>query len=169
MKVRSPLDQVRTVQIANSFDFLAVPIAMRKDAMYLGSDLDGFARLNRPHCRQWERYRLIRTDTIEAIMLMRRFSWRRYRLAIGSFRGPTVLLRTRQPRRRAPWRRRSRREQSNTRRELAFGPARIPLVGTRRVITFEQSDHGQEEPPIHMVVADGQGRSHRFSRVRVGR
>jgi hypothetical protein len=49
-------------------------IGIRAGDHYLGSDLDGAVR-RKNWCRDWERYQLVRADTIEGLALLRRYSW----------------------------------------------------------------------------------------------
>lgn len=49
-------------------------ISIRTGDHYLGSDLDGLVR-KKNWCRDWERYQLVRRDTIEGLALLRRYSW----------------------------------------------------------------------------------------------
>ncbi|MGX7874082.1 hypothetical protein ACVDG5_016200 [Mesorhizobium sp. ORM6] len=49
-------------------------IGIRTGDHYLGSDLDGAVR-RKNWCRDWERYQLVRADTIEGLALLRRYSW----------------------------------------------------------------------------------------------
>jgi hypothetical protein len=145
--------------------FVDGTIAIRKDQLYLAADLDGFARINRRHCHQWERYRLVRADTIEGIGLLRRYSWLSHSdrriisledQPIYFERGQTseasALAATMAP------------GAVEHRRSLAFGPVSIPLVGKDQVISIEQSDRGRRDPPIRIDIADGSGGIHGFSR-----
>ena len=140
-------------------------VAIRKDNLFLAADQDGFARVNRPHCRQWERFRLVRTDTIAAIALMRRYSWlsesdRR----IAALKQQPIYFECSQTSEASALAATLAPGAVEHRRKLVFGPARIALVGKEQIVRIEHSDRGKQVPPIHMDIADGSGSVHRFSR-----
>ncbi|TPK71267.1 hypothetical protein FJ527_26920 [Mesorhizobium sp. B2-4-18] len=71
---RSDSDMGHTDLDCDIENFSDGSIGVRTGDHYLGSDLDGVVRAKN-WCRDWERYQLVRADTIEGLALLRRYSW----------------------------------------------------------------------------------------------
>jgi len=139
-------------------------IALKIGPQYVSADSDGFVRNNRPWCREWERFRLVRADTLEGIALLRQHSWLSHRdrrvLSLAAHpvdpeqerpAEPSTLLTTLVDMAIDP------------RRELVFGPARVPLVGKGPSLLIDKSDGGHHRP-ARLHVVDARGAAHSFSR-----
>jgi hypothetical protein len=161
MRVRSGYGEPDYEVIA----FVDGTIAICKDQLYLAPDLDGFARINRPRCHQWEHYRLVRADTIEAIALMRRYSWLSHSdRRIVSFEDQPIYFECGQTSEASALAATLAPGAVEHRRRLVFGPAHFPLIGKDRVVVIEQNDRAHQGPPIRMDIADSYKGIHHFSR-----
>ncbi len=150
--------------------FLEGTISLGANGIFVGADLDGYARLNRPECLQWERYRLIRLDTLAGLSVMRRYRW-------SSDADPAAVVSLAdQP----LWLHHGGREQPSEasalaatlapgalqhRLGLAFGPARVQPVGFDPVIRMHADDPSGSLPPHALEVRSVDGSWHRFTRV----
>lgn len=140
-------------------------IGIRVDERYLCAEWDGAARNNRTWCLDFERYRLIRADTAEAMALLRCYSWVCHddRRVVSLADQPndfgrelptetSALAATLVP------------SAIESRRELVFGPARIRIVGKDRSVLFKS--RGQDGNPLtaYLEIVNPSGPNHRFSR-----
>lgn len=140
-------------------------IGIRAGAMYLGADWGGAAQPNKTWCRDWERFRLIRADTVEAMALLRCYSWvchddrsivslsdqpndfGREVPTEGSALAQTLVPSATQPR-----------------RELVFGPARLRIVGKDRSVLLKTRGQRASQPPAYIEIINPFGPNYRFSR-----
>jgi hypothetical protein len=113
----------------------------------------------------WERFRLIRADTIAALGLLRRYSWL-------SHSDRRIVALTDQP---IDFGRDAPAESSalaatlapgaiEQRRELVFGPARFRLVGRNRTFLVENTAASEGPSPARVHIVDASGATHSFSR-----
>ena len=161
------LGEIRLEPERGEADHRVVPITdliigLRIGQFFLSADLDGLVRNNRQLCQRWEHYRLLRADSFAALPLMRRHSWL-------SHEDRRILCLADQPlyfARSGLW------EASalaatlapgavEFRRNLVFGPARLPLVTRERMITL--GDAGEGLAPSWIEIGTPQT-THRFSR-----
>jgi hypothetical protein len=69
------------VTFSNGGEWLQSPyfsdctVAIVRNGIYLGADLDGLARLNRPHCLQWERFRMLPVERLVAVAALAEHPW----------------------------------------------------------------------------------------------
>jgi predicted O-methyltransferase YrrM len=138
-------------------------IGIRGEVHYLRADhLGGVDSVD--WCREWERYRLVRVDTIDGIALLRRHSWLSHsdRRIVSLAPQPFDFGRDRPA------------ESSalaailspgalDCRRELVFGPARIRLAGKDRSFLMERSGH-ERVPPVRVHIVERSGVTQTFSR-----
>jgi hypothetical protein len=140
-------------------------IGIRTSEHYLAPDRDGVVRNNRSLCQDWERYRLVRADTLHGLALLRRFNWLSHgdRRIISLAAQPigfgrerpldsSALAATLAP------------NAIELRRELVFGPARLRLVGKDPSFLADRSDRGPRDPPGQVHIVDASGITHDFSR-----
>jgi hypothetical protein len=140
-------------------------IGIRAGEHYVGADQIGGVHNDVTWCREWERYRLVRADTLDTLPLLRRYSW----LSHGDRR---IVSLAAQP---IDFGREKPAEASalaatlapgaiDFRRELVFGPARMRLVGREPSILVEGIERGEHDPPTRVDIVDMTGIIHRFSR-----
>ena len=140
-------------------------IGINASERYVGAYQTGTVRNDIAWCREWERYRLVRADTLDALPLLRRYSWLSHsdRRIVSLAAQPidfgreqsadaSALAATLAP------------GAIDLRRELLFGPARIRLVGREPCILVEGPGGAEGNPPTRMDVVDAAGIIHRFSR-----
>lgn len=121
-------------------------VGLRIGTHYLSADTDGLIRNDRPHCREWERYRLVREDTLDGIAIASRFSWVSHsdrRLLTLPVEAGTRL---------------------SSMQELQFGGARVPIQCSSQSIFFEHSGGNLQPLPAVMHVIGAQGQLQSFSR-----
>ncbi len=119
-------------------------IAIRVGNHYLSADDDGMVRINRPWCRTLERYDLVRTDVLDALLLLRRYSW----LSHGDRSIVTLAA-----------------EAIDFRQHLAFGPARgVRLTGTDAPFIFGSRESQHFGSPMRLHIVASSGVIHTFSR-----
>jgi hypothetical protein len=140
-------------------------IGIRAGETYLGADPDGVARNNRSWCRDWERYRLIRADTVKGLALLRCYSWVSHddRRIVSLADQPLDFGRER-PTEYSALAATLAQGAIEARRDLVIGPARVRIVGKDRSIFFETCDRDESHPPAHLEIANPSGPDYRFSR-----
>ncbi|MGO9849372.1 MAG: hypothetical protein ACLPKT_23025 [Methylocella sp.] len=119
-------------------------VGIRVGDKYVSTDSDGLVRNDRTWCREWERYHLVRRDTLNGIALLCQNSWLSNddRRVISPIAAATIDLR----------------------REFAFGPAHLRSTEKAPSLIFETSDGGNDDPPVRLHVISGRGTINIFSR-----
>lgn len=134
-----------TQMIPTNFDrdietFSDGSIGIRTGDHYLGSDLDGFVR-PKDWFREWERYRLVRADTIEGLALLRRYSWLSHTdRRVHSLAVQPIDFGKEQPAESSALAASLAPGAIAFRRKIVFGPAALKLIERRPQIVFESSD-----------------------------
>ncbi len=140
-------------------------IGIRASEHYVGADQIGGVHNVRDWCRDWERYRLVRTDTLDTLPLLRRYSWLSHSdRRIVSLADQPIDFGREQPAEASALATTLAAGAIDLRRELVFGPARIRLVGREPSILVEGPEHGENNPPARVDIVDATGIIHRFSR-----
>jgi hypothetical protein len=140
-------------------------IGIKRNDFYLAADLDGLVRNNRTWCRLFEQFRLIRTDTIDALAVLQKHAW------IGH-RDRQIVTLAPQP---INFGRVSPHESSalaatlaageiERRRDILFGPARIRLDARTRQFEFNRENEADPNSPLKVFITDSTGEKHSFSR-----
>lgn len=119
-------------------------IAIRVGAHYLSADPDGMVRSHRSWCREWERYLLVGTDVLDALALLRRYSW----LCHGD---RSILTLADQA--------------VDLRKDFAFGPARgVRLTGADAPFVAGSGEPHPSASSMRIHIVDPAGAMHTFSR-----
>ena len=140
-------------------------IGVRAGERYLSADMDGVVRNNRGVCLDWERYRLVRVDTLDGLTLLRRYQW----LSPGDRR---ILALAAQP---LDFGREHPTEASalaatlaagsiELRREFVFGPSRIRVAGKQPAFLSGAAAGNQDDAPSAVKIAGASGTAHEFLR-----
>ncbi|MER9313039.1 hypothetical protein NKI51_27735 [Mesorhizobium australicum] len=120
-------------------------IGIRTGDHYLGSDLDGLVRL-KDWCRDWERYQLVRVDTIEGLTLLRRYSWLSHTdRRVHSLAAQPIDFGRERPAESSALAASLAPGAIAFRRKVAFGPAALKLIERRPQIVFEPSNAALEQ------------------------
>jgi len=142
-------------------------IGLRTCELYVAADLDGMVRSDRPWCRAFEQFRLARADTIDGLAILQRHSW-------ISHRDRQIVTLASQPIDFGPQIRSEASALAATlaagaverRRDIAFGPARIRLVGRAAQIAFDRTVDADPNGPLDVFITDATGTRYGFSRLR---
>jgi hypothetical protein len=139
-------------------------ISILSDKHYLGADLDGVVH-SKTWCRDWERYRLVRADTLDGLSLLRRYCWLSHtdRRIISLAAQPIDFGRDR-PAESSALAATLAPHAIHLRRELIFGPARLRLVGKDPVFRADESESRDRDLPAKVHIQDASGLLHEFSR-----
>ncbi len=115
--------------------------------------------------REWEQYRLIRADLLDALPLLQRYSWLSHtdRRIVSLTPQPLDFGRER-PAELSAIAATLAPNAIDFRRELVFGPGRLRLVGRDRSLAFENSELRGSLPPARLHVVNPSGVTHKFSR-----
>jgi hypothetical protein len=117
-------------------------VGIHTHGRYLSADLDGIVRKNRTWCRTWERYLLVRTETLDTILMLHRYSWLCHAdRRIISPAGRTISFRE----------------------DFSFGPVRVQRAGQIPVVAATV-EIGDRRIPNRLHIVDGKGAMHSFSR-----
>lgn len=112
-------------------------VGIRTGDHYLGSDLDGFVR-PKDWCREWERYQLVRADTIEGLTLLRRYSWLSHAdRRVYSLAAQPIDFGRERPAESSALAASLAPGAIAFRRKVAFGPAALKLIERRPQLVFE--------------------------------
>jgi hypothetical protein len=141
-------------------------IGIRTSEHYLAPDRDGVVRNNRSWCEDWERYRLVRADTLRGLALLRRFDWLSHGdRRIISLAAQPIGFGREQPLDSSALAATLAPHAVELRRELVFGPARLRLAGKDpSLFLADRSDHRPRNPPGQVHIVDASGITHDFSR-----
>ncbi|MGY2997351.1 hypothetical protein [Mesorhizobium sp. URHB0026] len=112
-------------------------VGIRTGDHCLGSDLDGFVR-PKHWCREWERYQLVRADTIEGLALLRRYSWLSHAdRRVYSLAAQPIDFGRERPAESSALAASLAPGAIAFRRKVAFGPVALKLIERRPQIVFE--------------------------------
>jgi hypothetical protein len=140
-------------------------IGIRAGEHYVGADQIGGVHNDRDWCREWERYRLVRADTLDMLQLLRRHSWLSHSdRRIVSLAAQPIDFGREQPAESSALAATLAPGAVDFRRDLVFGPARIRLVGREPSVLVEGPGHSEGYPPTRVDIVDMAGIIHRFSR-----
>lgn len=147
-------------------------IALFADDSFVGADWDGYARHNRPECRQWEKYRLIRVDTLAGLSVMRQHRWRSDAdsSATLTLADQPIWLRYRGqdwPSEASPLAATLAPGAQSHRLGIGFGPASVQLIGLDRVIRTHRATPDSNTLPDSLQIHGLDGTWHGFTRIGV--
>ncbi|MBB6408749.1 hypothetical protein [Mesorhizobium sangaii] len=112
-------------------------IGIRAGDNYLGSDLDGVV-YRKSWCRDWERYLLVRADTIEGLALLRRYSWLSHTdRQLRSLAAQPIDFGRERPAESSALAASCAPGTAAFRRKIAFGPTSLKLIERRPQFVFE--------------------------------
>ena len=132
---------------------------------YVAADWGGTVINDRDWCREWERFRLVRADTVAARALLRRYSWLSHSdRRIVSLADQPIDFGRDVPREASALAGTLAPGALELRRELVFGPARIRLVGRDQTFLVGGTERGGKVPPGQVHIVDASGVTHSFSR-----
>jgi hypothetical protein len=140
-------------------------IGLRIGEHYVSADQVGLVHSDRDWCREWERYRLVRADTLDTVPLLRRYSWLSHSdRRIVSLSAQAIDFGREQPAEASALAATIAPGAIDFRRELVFGPARTRLVGRESSLLVDRPERGERGPPARADIVDATGIIHRFSR-----
>jgi hypothetical protein len=133
-------------------------VGLRCGDHYVVADLDGLVRNDRPWCRAFEQFRLIRADTIAGLAILQDHTWISQRDGTGVTLAPQPIDYGRErPHESSALAATLAAGALELRRDIAFGPARMRLGGRAPQIVFGAD-------AVEVAVTDVAGAVHHFSR-----
>jgi hypothetical protein len=136
-------------------------VGLRAAGLYVGAEMNGDVRGDKPWCRQYEQFRLVRADTIAGFAILQQHSWisdddgrpvafapQPIDFGLAVPHESSALAATIVP------------QALSLRRELVFGAARLRIVGRER--RFDWSLAAGDSDRLHVWITDCNGRQHGF-------
>lgn len=139
-------------------------IGLKAGNNYIAADYDGKVRNNRIWCRDWERYRVLREDTLYGLATLRRYVWIDHSDGhIATLSDQPITFGHEPPSESSALAATITPQAMASRRELAIGAARFRLAGPERSIIVHRPQR-EGEPPNVIEIVDRRGRTLQFSR-----